>query len=308
VVYSQTQLTVHFWQTMARALFPSAILICTLFAGVAALDVTNSQKKSVTVITPDEHSVPQTSVEASFSWNQPRKSVLLLLESVLPAARRPVMPSFLVHKQQPAQPAGQEEPEQTPEQQAGDRLIIAIVGALFAFVYKQYFMKTPPQIEDPNVDHAQFAVFESEEGGKKFYNPMACIEDRAAAQGCFCAVCCPCIRWAETISYVNGLLPFWQAYFAFLVCWYMLGITITAVLGWAATTALGVYYRREMRAKLAGKAVGDFLIKDICSWCWCSCCMIAQEARHIEGCMRKTDHPEVVHEKPEPKKMEEEAV
>lgn len=111
-------------------------------------------------------------------------------------------------------------------------------------------------------------------------------------QVCLCACCCPAIRWAETLSLVDGLIIFWVGFVLYMSL--TLINTITSVLVcWFALALICTAYRQEIRAKFNFEHQGAAtFIADCLLYCFCSCCAIAQEARHVEEAM-KHGHPQV---------------
>ncbi|CAK0871970.1 unnamed protein product [Prorocentrum cordatum] len=107
---------------------------------------------------------------------------------------------------------------------------------------------------------------------------------------CFWACCCPAIRWADTVD-LGGLVPFWVALAIYL------GLSVgSAFLGeallWAALAVACAGFRQEMRRKFGMSQSGRTYAEDCLLYCCCSCCAIAQEARHIEEACR-VGHPVV---------------
>lgn len=108
---------------------------------------------------------------------------------------------------------------------------------------------------------------------------------------CLWACCCPAIRWADTVD-LSGLVRFWVALAVFL------GLSVAnaflgEVLLWAALAVVCAGFRQEMRRKFGMSQSGSTYVEDCLLYCCCSCCAIAQEARHVEEACR-VGHPVVV--------------
>lgn len=144
--------------------------------------------------------------------------------------------------------------------------------------------KEYPEIEEGLQTPEQHATFQDWKFGF-----CDCFEE---FQVCFCACCCPAIRWAETLSLVDGLIVFWVGFALYmsltlintitsvLVCWFVLALICTA-------------YRQELRTKFSFEHQGGAtFLTDLLLHCFCTCCAIAQEARHVEEAMRY-GHPQV---------------
>jgi len=103
---------------------------------------------------------------------------------------------------------------------------------------------------------------------------------------CCCAWCCPCIRWGENLSLVNGLIIFWVGfgiYFSFMV----LGSVTSGYLCWMLLTLICTAYRQELRMRFQMDKVGGMTyITDCLLYGFCACCAMSQEARHIEEALK----------------------
>jgi Cys-rich protein (TIGR01571 family) len=129
------------------------------------------------------------------------------------------------------------------------------------------------------------------EGAESFqewkHGLFSCHEDPEVT---LCACCCPSIRWALTISYVPGLLSFWVAFFIY-VCVELLGGLTAGTIGWVCLALLCTAYRQELRQKFNMEQQGGMTyITDAMTYLCCTCCAIAQEARHVEDAL-KSGHP-----------------
>lgn len=103
---------------------------------------------------------------------------------------------------------------------------------------------------------------------------------------CFCACCCPCIRWGETLSLVDGLVIFWVGFAVYLglttLSWYT-----SVPLCWLLLTLICTAYRQEIRIKFQMERVGGMTyITDCLLYAFCACCAISQEARHVEEALK----------------------
>jgi len=112
---------------------------------------------------------------------------------------------------------------------------------------------------------------------------------------CFLSFCCPGIRWAETLSFVPGLLTFWPAFFIFMIFmnpqnpfWQLFGPLVLLL-----AAVIGTYYRQQLRNKFGMEAGGLSWVTDCLLFFCCSCCAIAQEARHVDEAM-KSGHKAVM--------------
>lgn len=129
------------------------------------------------------------------------------------------------------------------------------------------------------------------EGAESFqewkHGLFSCHEDPEVT---LCACCCPAIRWALTLSYVPGLLSFWVAFFIY-VCVELLGGLTAGTIGWVCLALLCTAYRQELRQKFNMEQQGGMTyITDAMTYLCCTCCAIAQEARHVEDAL-KSAHP-----------------
>jgi len=123
---------------------------------------------------------------------------------------------------------------------------------------------------------------------------------------CFLSWLVPCYRWPVTVARV-GLMSLGMAallYGGCMLATYVCSIVYSSVYSEYAlsetdrslptgalilqfvsgiagiiTVALGAYHRQKIRARyqIVGSNFGD-----VCTYLWCSCCAIAQEARHVD--------------------------
>jgi Cys-rich protein (TIGR01571 family) len=110
------------------------------------------------------------------------------------------------------------------------------------------------------------------------YGACECFGD---GRVCACGMCCPAIRWADTISdEKGGFLDFSTA----LLVMTGLGILCLApyagAVAWIGIVVVGVYYRQKIRVRygLEADTVQSYM-EDILMWCCCAWCAICQEAR-----------------------------
>lgn len=117
------------------------------------------------------------------------------------------------------------------------------------------------------------------------------------------ALCCPMVRWADTLDKGNdhgSLLPFWHAFtslFSLLFAY----LFITLVIAWPfvgsaaffAIVAIEVFYRQRLRQRFSIPAFTPrILMMDTITWLFCPCCAIVQEAREVESaCVPMADVP-----------------
>jgi len=106
---------------------------------------------------------------------------------------------------------------------------------------------------------------------------------------CLWSLCCPWVRWGDSMWTMGLFKTFWlpMVLYFVLVSFEALGV----VLFLALVCAL---YRQELRKKFEmARQGGITYLEDFCLYFWCSCCMVAQEARHVEEAAR-AEHPAVV--------------
>lgn len=102
---------------------------------------------------------------------------------------------------------------------------------------------------------------------------------------CLLALCCPIIRWADTIGNDKVLKgSFWTAFFLML----FLGILGPFTFGVSVIISIcvGIYFRQRMRTIFnhsPGKPIE--LLGDVILWCCCPFIAIVQEAREVERVM-----------------------
>lgn len=100
---------------------------------------------------------------------------------------------------------------------------------------------------------------------------------------CFCAICCPMLRLADTWSKkpfpVSGM-SFWGALVLIAI---LSGLSpFTAGLTGTIFLCLCVFFRQKMRKAYGLTAGGSTWCTDCCVWSCCGFCAMAQEARQVE--------------------------
>lgn len=137
--------------------------------------------------------------------------------------------------------------------------------------------RKPPQVDEAYNTESNRATFREWK-----YGMCSCFDD---PESCFCAFCCPMIRWAATISFVPGLLSFWVA-FSIYMCLVVLNTLTAEILCWALLVMVCTFYRQKIRKQLNMIEVGGWTwVTDCILYCFCACCLITQEARQVEdGC------------------------
>eukprot|EP00927_Polykrikos_kofoidii_P079219 TRINITY_DN75_c0_g1_i1.p1 TRINITY_DN75_c0_g1~~TRINITY_DN75_c0_g1_i1.p1 ORF type:complete len:270 (+),score=32.90 TRINITY_DN75_c0_g1_i1:73-882(+) len=122
--------------------------------------------------------------------------------------------------------------------------------------------------------------------GQWHFPLFACLEEPRL---CLASCCLLPYRWADTIR-MAGFLPFSQALVlclgSLLLCSYLPLLSIVFVL-------LLVYYRQQLRAKFTIKSSScGTVTEDCCTAVFCTCCLVAQEARQVEYAYQ-AGHPAV---------------
>lgn len=174
-------------------------------------------------------------------------------------------------------PAAQARPSTTlePVLTFWDMFFFLILEALIltAFAYLYLKNRTVP------------AYSEGEAAKKPDFDDWAvgfcsCLDD---PKTCFMGFCCPCVRWAESVSMVKGLLKFWPA-FLISIALLTIGDLLLAGTGELIMVIIFVVYRQNIRKKFEFKSVGGMTYVTDCLLylCGCACCAIIQEARHVE--------------------------
>mmetsp|Transcript_29215 Transcript_29215/g.67259 ORF Transcript_29215/g.67259 Transcript_29215/m.67259 type:complete len:273 (-) Transcript_29215:87-905(-) len=108
---------------------------------------------------------------------------------------------------------------------------------------------------------------------------------------CLCSWCCCPIRFADNVSHIEGLYPFWPT-FSLMLALASLSYFVPA---WILMYVIGAYIRQKIRAKF-GMANGTCMSVtcDCCLYTWCWVCAVSQESRHLEAASL-VGHPAIVH-------------
>eukprot|EP00440_Ansanella_granifera_P012913 gb/GFBE01014027.1/.p1 GENE.gb/GFBE01014027.1/~~gb/GFBE01014027.1/.p1 ORF type:complete len:240 (+),score=67.70 gb/GFBE01014027.1/:1-720(+) len=109
--------------------------------------------------------------------------------------------------------------------------------------------------------------------------PFDCFQNLPIAAW---ACCCPGVRWAGNLDQVK-LLDFWPA-FAIFLSLELIGMIPSLYASGLLLLGIMVYYRNQMRRMFnMPNANAPMTVCGDCAFvCCCSCCAIAQEARHLE--------------------------
>jgi len=108
---------------------------------------------------------------------------------------------------------------------------------------------------------------------------------------CATSFLCPAIRWSHTMSIVK-VLSFWSAFAIFFGL--SLANAFTAgSLFWIILSIVCAYYRTQLKQQFGMETQGwRTYAEDCCLYCFCACCLVAQEAQHVRQAAR-CDHPAV---------------
>lgn len=95
------------------------------------------------------------------------------------------------------------------------------------------------------------------------------------------AWCCGPIRWADTLDKGSPvLMKYWTAVIVFVL---LMGFA--PLLGGLSSLILLVLctiMRQRLRQQFGIQAGGKTVVEDCCTYTWCGCCAVAQEARQVE--------------------------
>merc|ERR1740117_541136 len=157
-------------------------------------------------------------------------------------------------------------------------VMIWAVLVLMAAYY--YVGKRAPVRADPNKPPALYDFRQWR------FDLFSCTDD---VEICLCAICCPGIRWALTIS-IAGLGNFWAALVTY-VCLAALAMLTCFSLSLAHGCSLillilMVWHRQALREPFGMERGGFSMVTDVFLFVCCSCCTIAQDARHVEEAIR----------------------
>jgi Cys-rich protein (TIGR01571 family) len=120
------------------------------------------------------------------------------------------------------------------------------------------------------------------------YGLLDCLGD---SRVCLCGICCPAIRWADTMSEEKaGFLDFTSAFLLMLGLGMLVVCPYTGLMGWLAMVVVGVYFRQRIREKynLESDTTSSY-IEDFMVWCCCCFCALCQEARQVDEFEGKSD-------------------
>lgn len=174
----------------------------------------------------------------------------------------------------------QDETQPSTGQVFSSLLIWSFLACLVAYFYTS--RRETPGCADAEKQSDGVEVFQEWKHGL-----FSCHEDPEIT---VCSLCCPGIRWALTLSYVPGMLTFWVGFFIYM-CVELLGGLTACTIGWVLLALLCTAYRQELRQKFNMERQGGMTyITDAMTYCFCVCCAIAQEARHVEDAL-KSGHP-----------------
>lgn len=122
------------------------------------------------------------------------------------------------------------------------------------------------------------------------YGACECLGD---GRVCLCGLCCPAIRWADTISEEKGgFLDFNSALLVMMGLGFTLLCPYTGVFAWIGIVVIGVYYRQKIRLRygLEADTIQSY-VEDTLIWCCCAWCAICQEARQVDEETEEVEEP-----------------
>lgn len=160
---------------------------------------------------------------------------------------------------------------------------VIVFGLVAAYIFKNY-VKMPEH--DPLMKAPDMQTWSS--------GPFNCFESMPiCAWSCFC----PAVRWAGNMDQVK-LLDFWPAV-AIFISLEALGTVPALSLCGMVLLCVMIYYRNKMRHVFnMPNANAPMTVCGDCAFvCCCSCCAIAQEARHLEVAC-KVNHEAVAAQRP----------
>mmetsp|Transcript_22255 Transcript_22255/g.40986 ORF Transcript_22255/g.40986 Transcript_22255/m.40986 type:complete len:270 (+) Transcript_22255:80-889(+) len=107
---------------------------------------------------------------------------------------------------------------------------------------------------------------------------------------CFFTWCCCPVRFADNVSHVDGLYPFWPTFSVMLT---LASLSYFAP-AWILMIMIGCYVRQRIRAKFGmDHGTCPSVTKDCCAYTFCYICAVSQEARHLEAASL-VGHPAIV--------------
>lgn len=199
--------------------------------------------------------------------------------AVEPVAVEPVSPKPAEIVAETAPPAAPAKPSQTwKEWFAEHQLLLRLISffveiipfLIAAIVYNMYRHK---------MDFRQDAAPMSNGFS---YSLLGCHQDVKIS---LLAWCCAPIRWADTMdkASVPPVMKYWVAVFTFIIL-----LALNPLL--AGTTSilllfLCTYGRQRLRQELLDqKGMRPVtILEDCCTYMWCGCCAVVQEAREVEA-------------------------
>mmetsp|Transcript_115407 Transcript_115407/g.337469 ORF Transcript_115407/g.337469 Transcript_115407/m.337469 type:complete len:358 (+) Transcript_115407:2-1075(+) len=146
-------------------------------------------------------------------------------------------------------------------------ILIWVVGTMVAFMLASFCYRS----RDPKYDEQSHANPEETFQSGHF----GCFSDRHT---CLMAFICPVMRWADTVQ-MAGVLSFWFAFWVLSTC-YLPSLAFFVIWGLFPLVPL-VMARQQLRDKLGLPAGNETWVSDCCFAFFCSCCLIAQEARVV---------------------------
>jgi len=141
-----------------------------------------------------------------------------------------------------------------------------------AAIYNMYRFK---------MDFHQIASVKSDAGFT--FGLFSCFEDVKIT---LLSWCCMPLRWADTLDKTerSGQAPimrYWAAVFTFIIL--MALNPLSAGICSLILLFLCTYGRQKLRQDNDIKAGGLTIVEDGCTYMWCGCCAVAQEAREVES-------------------------
>lgn len=145
-----------------------------------------------------------------------------------------------------------------------------LVLAAFGFLYTRFKLRAQELV----APDGNLALLHT---GTWRYGVFECL---SANKVICCVACfCPSIRWADTMS-MAGIFKFWIGFLVFACLYY----TSSATAGLTGLVLLGVmtWKRQQIRKLFSMQNGGSTWAIDCCTYCFCACCAIVQEARQLE--------------------------
>lgn len=107
---------------------------------------------------------------------------------------------------------------------------------------------------------------------------------------CLCALCCPGMRWAQTM-FMTGFLGFWAAFGIYFIQDLARATPGLSEIGYISVLCVMTYYRQQLREKFGMYEQGGIsILNDCCCYFWCAPCTITQDTRQVEDAY-KAGHP-----------------